>query len=49
MKGAPERIFKKCSKILVDEEEEVITEKWKGKFELSCRQMAERGDIILGF
>jgi sodium/potassium-transporting ATPase subunit alpha len=49
MKGAPERIFKRCSTILVDEDEKVITEKWTGKFGLSCRQMAERGDRILGF
>ncbi len=49
MKGAPESIFKTCSTILINEEKEEITEKWRRKFEFTCKQMAERGDRILGF
>jgi sodium/potassium-transporting ATPase subunit alpha len=49
MKGAPERLLKRCATILVDQVELPITEEWKKKFEHACRDMAERGERILGF
>ena len=49
MKGAPERLFKRCSTVLVDGVDQPINEEWRTKFEHACRDMAERGERVLGF
>jgi len=49
MKGAPEKILKRCSTIIVNGNEEPLNEEWKRKFESACRFMGERGERILGF
>lgn len=49
MKGAPERIFERCSKILVDGKEELIDEKWTKLFNSAYMRLGSLGERVLGF
>lgn len=48
MKGAPERIFDRCSTILIDGKEEEIDDKWKDAFAKAYAQLGGFGERVLG-
>ncbi|CAL8073692.1 unnamed protein product [Orchesella dallaii] len=49
VKGAPEKIFKLCSSILIKEEAFNLDDKWKAKFYTILEKLASVGDRIIGF
>ena len=49
MKGAPERIIEKCSKIVVGSQEETLTEEWLAKYEEAYKTLGGYGERVLGF
>merc|ERR1712158_316938 len=49
MKGAPERILDRCSKILIDGTERPLTEDWKNAFETAYMELGGLGERVLGF
>ena len=49
MKGAPERIIERCSTILVNGQEKVMTDDWKDKFEDAYISLGSLGERVLGF
>ena len=49
MKGAPERIIEKCSKIVVGSQEEELTKEWLDKHEEAFRTLGGYGERVLGF
>jgi len=49
MKGAPERIFERCSTIMIDGEEEPITDEWILKFNRAYKCLGSLGERVLGF
>lgn len=49
MKGAPERIFSFCSKIMIDGKEQVLDDKWKEKFQSAYETLGSYGERVLGF
>lgn len=48
MKGAPERVFDRCSSILIDDDEEEINEQHKKAFEQACTVLGSMGERVLG-
>ena len=49
MKGAPERIFEKCSTILIGGNEQPISPEWSQKFNEAYISLASLGERVLGF
>jgi len=49
IKGAPERIWKLCNRIMLDGEVEDITPEWVENFNRSCEYLAKLGERVLGF
>ena len=49
MKGAPERIWGRCSKILVHGEPREITDYWNSKFEEANSTLGKNGERVLAF
>lgn len=49
MKGAPERIWGRCSKILVNNEPRDITDYWNGKFDEANMTLGKNGERVLAF
>jgi sodium/potassium-transporting ATPase subunit alpha len=49
MKGAPERIFEKCDKILVNAQTLNLTDEWKEKFNQAYELLGSMGERVLGF
>ncbi|KAL0239284.1 hypothetical protein PCE1_004972 [Barthelona sp. PCE] len=49
MKGAPERIFKRCTHIFLNNEIVPITDEHREKFQTSYEDMAGFGERVLGF
>jgi sodium/potassium-transporting ATPase subunit alpha len=49
MKGAPERIFDRCSTILVNGEDRPLTPEWRQAFNEAYMEMGGLGERVLGF
>jgi len=49
MKGAPERIVDRCSTILVDGNEQVMTAEWREAFNQAYLELGGLGERVLGF
>ena len=49
MKGAPERIWNRWSKILIDGEEREITDYWNKKYEEANAALGKNGERVLAF
>ena len=49
MKGAPERIIERCSKILIEGNEQELNGEWREKFNEACLSLGEMGERVLGF
>jgi len=49
MKGAPERIWERCSTIFVDGEDKPMTQELKNSFESAMAEMAGLGERLIGF
>ena len=49
MKGAPERIFERCSTILVAEQTLPLNDDWKEAFNSSYLELGGMGERVLGF
>lgn len=49
IKGAPERIFEKCSTIIINGIEVPITQEMRHSFESSYRSLCEMGERVIGF
>merc|ERR1712172_321959 len=49
MKGAPERILQRCTSIVVDGTERVMTQEWKDAFESAYMELGGLGERVLGF
>lgn len=48
MKGAPERVLGRCSKILNNGQVEPLTEQWKNDFETAYAELGGLGERVLG-
>mmetsp|Transcript_22779 Transcript_22779/g.21986 ORF Transcript_22779/g.21986 Transcript_22779/m.21986 type:complete len:344 (+) Transcript_22779:1427-2458(+) len=49
MKGAPERILQRCSRILIDEEEVEFDEHWQGEVQRANELFGAMGERVLAF
>jgi sodium/potassium-transporting ATPase subunit alpha len=49
MKGAPERILDRCSTIVINGEEQEMTDTWKDKFNEAYMELGGMGERVLGF
>ncbi|XP_054270114.1 sodium/potassium-transporting ATPase subunit alpha-like [Macrosteles quadrilineatus] len=49
MKGAPERIFERCSRIRIDDTEVPIDDRIREEFEIIIEQLGNFGERVLGF
>ncbi|ODN02567.1 Sodium/potassium-transporting ATPase subunit alpha [Orchesella cincta] len=49
VKGAPEKLFKLCTSILIKDEAFKLDDKWKAKFNMILEKLASVGDRIIGF
>jgi sodium/potassium-transporting ATPase subunit alpha len=49
IKGAPERIIAKCSKIRCDDQECDLDAEWKNNFQQAYEHLAAKGERVLGF
>ncbi|XP_045483726.1 sodium/potassium-transporting ATPase subunit alpha-like [Harmonia axyridis] len=49
MKGAPERILARCSKIFIDGTTKDMTDEYRMRCEEACVKLAEKGERVLGF
>merc|ERR1711990_1121860 len=49
MKGAPERILDRCSSIMVNGEEQNVTDAWKTKYNDAYMELGGMGERVLGF
>ena len=49
MKGAPERIFERCTKILIEGKEHEVTDEWTEKFNQAYMELGGIGERVLGF
>jgi sodium/potassium-transporting ATPase subunit alpha len=49
MKGAPERILDRCASIMVNGEEQKVTEAWKTKYNDAYMELGGMGERVLGF
>lgn len=48
MKGAPERILDRCTKIMNKGQVEPMTDEWKEDFETAYMDLGGRGERVLG-
>lgn len=48
MKGAPDRVLARCSKILVRGEEQELNEYWQKKIQKANDKFADMGERVLG-
>jgi len=49
MKGAPERVLARCGKILINGEEQEMTDEWRGKYDKAYEHLGGLGERVLGF
>merc|ERR1712056_41035 len=49
MKGAPERILERCSTIMINGEEQELTEQWRTKYNDAYMELGGMGERVLGF
>ncbi len=49
MKGAPERVLKQCSKILIDGKEQELNDEWREAFNNAYLELGGLGERVLGF
>jgi len=49
MKGAPERIFDRCTSIMIDGKEEPINDYWRENFNQAYMNLGGLGERVLGF
>jgi len=49
MKGAPERILDRCSTIMINGEEQELTEQWRTKYNDAYMELGGMGERVLGF
>ncbi|ESO10963.1 hypothetical protein HELRODRAFT_156333 [Helobdella robusta] len=49
MKGAPEKIFEKCNRILMHGTGLELNKYWKRRFDMHCLRLGNIGDRVLGF
>ena len=49
MKGAPEIVFNKCTKIMIDGTEHYLSEDYKEEFQKANKTFAKNGERVLGF
>merc|ERR1712038_1290365 len=49
MKGAPERILDRCATILINGQEEKLTQEWKDRFNRAYMELGGLGERVLGF
>ena len=49
MKGAPERILDRCASIMVNGEEQKVTDAWKTKYNDAYMELGGMGERVLGF
>merc|ERR1712235_61472 len=49
MKGAPERILDRCSTIMINGEEQELTDQWKTKYNDAYMELGGMGERVLGF
>eukprot|EP01104_Vermistella_antarctica_P004399 TRINITY_DN14852_c0_g1_i1.p1 TRINITY_DN14852_c0_g1~~TRINITY_DN14852_c0_g1_i1.p1 ORF type:complete len:1043 (-),score=362.54 TRINITY_DN14852_c0_g1_i1:67-3195(-) len=49
MKGAPERVFARCTTILIEGEEKEINDHWKQRFQENYEELGGLGERVLGF
>ena len=49
MKGAPERILDRCSRILISGKEVPLSEEWKTEFNRAYMDLGGLGERVLGF
>lgn len=49
LKGAPEKVLQRCSKILINDKEEDYTEYWKKQIKESNEAFANQGERVLAF
>ena len=49
MKGAPERILSRCSKILIKGNEQAMSSEWEEKFTTAYETLGGMGERVLGF
>jgi len=49
MKGAPERILARCSKIMNKDGNEEMTDAWRAQFEEAYGTLGGMGERVLGF
>ena len=47
LKGAPERVIKMCTKIMVNGKEEKLTDEWLGKFNAAYEEIGALGERVL--
>ena len=49
MKGAPQKVWKLCTKIRINGKTEEINKKWNNKFDEINYEFANNGERVLGF
>lgn len=49
LKGAPERVLEMCSTIVINGEEEPMTEEWKRRFNDAYLELGGLGERAIGF
>jgi len=49
MKGAPERILDRCSTILLNGDEQEMTQEWRDAFNQAYLELGGLGERVLGF
>jgi len=49
MKGAPERILDRCATIMINGEEQELTEQWRTKYNDAYMELGGMGERVLGF
>ena len=49
MKGAPERILARCSKIMINGEEVEMTDEYRKKYDVAYEHLGGLGERVLGF
>lgn len=49
LKGAPERVLNRCSKILINGEEQVFDDYWKKKVNKANESFGGMGERVLAF
>jgi len=49
LKGAPERVFDRCSTVLCDGRQEPIDDRWRQKYQEAYDELGGKGERVLGF